>query len=115
MKNILAMLFMVPALAAAQDLTRITQDIACVDSKALTELVGEFRELPYVRGISRSLDERESTRSLVIFVNPTTGSFTIAEKRAENLYCVLAIGDKFEPVPKKLQDELKQQQDKATL
>ena len=115
MKNVLAVLFMMPALAAAQDLTKITQDLACVDSKALTELVTEFRELPYVRGISRPLDERAPARSLVVFVNPATGSFTIAEKRAEDLYCVLAIGEGLEPVPRAMQDELKQKQDKATL
>jgi hypothetical protein len=115
MKNVLAVLFMMPALAVAQDLTRITQDIACVDSKALTELVGEFRELPYVRGISRPLDERAPARSLVIFVNPATGSFTIAEKRAANLYCVLALGEGFEPVPRAIQDELREEHNKSTL
>jgi hypothetical protein len=52
---------------------------------------------------------------LVIFANPTTGSFTIVEKAGEDLYCILAIGGGFEPVPKDIQDDVKQGQEKSTL
>jgi hypothetical protein len=52
---------------------------------------------------------------LVIFANPTTGTFTIVEKAAEDLYCIIAIGGGFEPVPKEIQDEVRQEQKKGTL
>jgi len=36
--------------------------------------------------------------NMVIFVNPTTKSFTIAERFSKDLYCVLALGEGFRPL-----------------
>ena len=86
-----------------------------MNGKDLTNTVNEFKELPFVRGLSVPLTQQERKLSLVIFANPTTGSFTIVEKAGEDLYCILAIGGGFEPVPKDIQDDVKQGQEKSTL
>jgi hypothetical protein len=114
MKKILAMFLLMPSLVLANPRIQNAETI-CLDSKQLSETVHEFKELPYVRGISMPISQDDVKFSLVVFVNPKTGSFTIAEKRADNLYCIIAIGTDFAPVPKELQDDLRQQQEKATL
>ena len=88
----------------------------CLNGNDLGETVNEFKELPYVRGISTPMDEQDAKMSLVVFLNPTTGTFTIVEKAGDNLYCILAVGGGFEPVPKQIQDDVrKEQQEKSTL
>ena len=88
----------------------------CLNGNDLVESINEFKELPYVRGISTPFDKEDAKLSLVIFLNPTTGTFTIVEKAGNNLYCILAVGGGFEPVPKEIQDDVrKEQQEKSTL
>ena len=60
-------------------------------------------------------DKEDAKMSLVVFLNPTTGTFTIVEKAGDNLYCILAVGGGFEPVPKEIQEDVKKQQEKSTL
>lgn len=114
MKKILAMFLLMPSLAFAEP-KPATYETICLNGKDLTNTVNEFKELPFVRGLSVPLTQQERKLSLVIFANPTTGSFTIVEKAGEDLYCILAIGGGFEPVPKDIQDDVKQGQEKSTL
>jgi hypothetical protein len=114
MKKILAMFLLMPSLAFAEP-KPATYETICLNGKDLTNTVNEFKELPFVRGLSVPLTQQERKLSLVIFANPTTGSFTIVEKAGEDLYCILAIGGGFEPVPKGIQDDVKQGQEKSTL
>lgn len=102
MKNILCLFLLIPSLVLANPL-------ACLNSEELTYLINEYRELPYVRGVS------SEGASVVVFVNPATGSFTIAERKGIDTYCALVVGAGFELVPKKLQDEAKQEQEKSRL
>ena len=92
-----------------------TYQTVCLTAKDLTSTINDFKEIPFVRGLSNPIGQPDSKLSLVIFANPTTGTFTIAEKADDNLYCILAIGDNFQPVPKELQDEVRQGQEKSTL
>ena len=108
------MFLLMPSLAFAEP-KPATYETICLNGKDLTNTVNEFKELPFVRGLSVPLTQQERKLSLVIFANPTTGSFTIVEKAGEDLYCILAIGGGFEPVPKDIQDDVKQGQEKSTL
>jgi hypothetical protein len=114
MKKILAMFLLMPSLVFAEPKTA-TYETICFNGKDLTNTVNEFKEIPFVRGLSVPLTQQERKLSLVIFANPTTGTFTIVEKAAEDLYCIIAIGGGFEPVPKDIQDEVRQEQKKGTL
>ena len=114
MKKILAMFLLMPSLVFANPQIKTIQTM-CLDGKDLTDTVNEFKELPYVRGISTPMAEQDAKMSLVVFLNPATGTFTIVEKAGDNLYCILAVGGGFEPVPKNIQDDVKQQQENSTL
>jgi len=92
-----------------------TMQTVCLNAKDLTLLIDEFKEIPYVRGISRPIISDGAPLSLVIFVNPKDRSFTIVERTADGVYCILAVGNNFEPVPREIQDEVKTEQEKGRL
>ena len=87
----------------------------CVDSQDLTALVDEFKELPYVRGITQSTVIDSANLPMVIFVNPETGTFTIAERTGADTFCLLAVGSGFSPVPRQIQDDVRDAQNKSSL
>ena len=108
------MFLLMPSLVFANPQIKTIQAM-CLNGKDLTDTVNEFKELPYVRGISTPMAEQDAKMSLVVFLNPATGTFTIVEKADDNLYCILAVGGGFEPVPREIQDDVKQQQENSTL
>jgi hypothetical protein len=85
-----------------------THETVCVAGQDLTDTVTEFQELPFVRGQSHA--PNSGNLSLVIFANPDTGTFTIVERAGKDLYCILAVGSKFEPVPRDIQDRARRDQ-----
>lgn len=114
MKKLLAMSLLIPSMVFANPQIK-TYQAMCIDGKDLTSTVDEFKEIPAVRGISTPLAQQDSKTALVVFLNPTTGTFTIVEKVADDLYCILAVGGGFEPVPREIQDDVRQQQEKGRL
>lgn len=120
MKKLLTALVLVPSLAFAltnsekPGLQMSTFQTVCLDGKELTGLMNEFKEIPFVRGVSRPF-VGEGALSLVIFANPSTQTFSIIEKVEEDLYCILAVGSGFEPVPKEIQDDVRESQSKGVL
>ena len=120
MKKLLAMFLLMPSLVMAQvdkkpDFIVGSMDTVCLDLKNLTELVDDAQEIPYVRGQSHPIMAEGPPLAMVIFVNPKTGTFTVAERVDRNTYCILAIGSRFEPVPKEAQDAIRKEQDKSRL
>ena len=119
MKSWVAAIAFLPALTWATppgtDFTVATVDTICVSLKTLTEITDEAQELPYVRGQSHPIMTEGAPLSMVIFVNPTTGTFTIAERVAQDMYCLLALGSRFEPVPREARDRIMQEQQKSRL
>lgn len=114
MKNLLAAVLSAPAIAMAAPQTA-TYETVCVGPDDLAKTVNEFKELPFVRGLSTPLSQNETKLSIVIFANPKTGTFTIVERASEKLYCILAVGGGFEPVPKDIQDAAREEQGKSSL
>lgn len=119
MKKILSLLFLIPSLVFAnsekQSLQIATFQTVCVNLKDLSSTLDEFKEIPFARGLSTPMLQDGPPLSLVIFVNPATKSFTLVEKAGENTYCILAVGNTFEPVPKEIQDTVKENQSKGKL
>jgi len=119
MKRILASLIVMPTLALAQapqpDLQIATYQTACISGQDLVNLVGEFQEIPAVRGVSRGIVTEGASLSMVIYVNAKTGTFTIVERAAADTYCLLAVGAGFEAVPKEIQDEVRSAQERGRL
>jgi hypothetical protein len=102
MKKILFLFLLMPSIV-------LSNPMVCVNGVELTELTNEYKEVPFVRGIT------SAGESLVIFVNPTTGSFTILERKDVDTYCALAVGVGFEPVPKQIQEGVREFQNQGTL
>ena len=85
-------------------------EVTCVKPQDLEVVLNKWKELPLARGQSaRTNDETRNT--LVIFVNHKTGTWTIAERTPGGLYCILAAGEKFEPVPAEVVEKFKKQQE----
>ena len=100
---------------ALAELPIATYQTVCVPGRDLIKLVGEFQEIPYVRGVSRGVVTEGASLSMVIYVNPATGTFTIVERAAADTYCLLAVGAGFEPVPREIQDEVKSAHERGRL
>ena len=86
----------------------------CVDAESLSKTVDEFKELPFARGLSTNMTDTEAPHlSLVIFVNPKTQTWTIVERVDPNRYCIMAVGQKFEPVPADIRDRVEQERSRG--
>ena len=120
LKNLIAGALLLPSLAFGQanaerpSLQMSTYQTICLDGKDLSNLLGEYKEIPFARGKSKPI-VGEGVLSLVIFINPNTKSFTIAERAGQDLFCVLAVGSEFEPMPKEIQDNVINEYNKGTL
>ena len=91
-----------------------TYRTVCMNAVNFTKLIDEFEELPFARGHSYGMFDN-SILSMVVFVNPKTKSFTIAEKSSEDLYCILTLGREFEPMPKGIVDGVLEGRQKGKL
>jgi hypothetical protein len=118
-KSLIAAVVMMPMLVCAKppgsDFTVASVDTICISLKQLTEITDEAQELPYLRGQSHPIMTEGAPLSMVIFVNPATGTFTIAERVAQDMYCLLALGSQFGPVPAETRDRIMQEQQKSRL
>lgn len=86
--------------------------VVCSSLAQLESMLKEYSEIPLARGL---VTRENTTSSLVIFVNPETQSFTVVEKTPNGLYCVLALGQKLEAVPKDDRKELQNKYDPKKL
>jgi hypothetical protein len=113
MKTLISLwLALVANLAVAQDTgNEIQRKAFCMDRKDLETLVDRFSEIPLARGIN----VYPAPSSLVIFVNPDTGSYSVVERVATDQYCVLGVGGSFESVPADIQKNSRQRQEKRRL
>jgi hypothetical protein len=75
-----------------------TMPVVCADAQGFTDAITEFDELPTLTALSnRDMGEGLLVPvSLVVFLNPKTGTYTIAEK-VEDMYCVIAMGENMTP------------------
>lgn len=103
--------------AQAQTVPSMTSyPVLCVDAESLGKTMQEFRELPFARGLSNSLANPDGPpTSLVIFVNPETKTWTIVERAAADRFCIMAVGNGFEPVPQDIRDRAEQEQNSGRL
>ena len=116
MKTSLLTLCMISSMAWAQASDPVTTmfPAVCVDAETLSKTVDNFKELPFARGISMDLGNSEAPPlSLVIFVNPETQTWTIVERVNANQYCIMAVGQKFEPVPADIRNRVEQERSRG--
>jgi len=105
MKKILAtLLIMLPVMAKSQqELKGELIDLIgmCVGAVQFAETMSSYGEVPFVTMTTiRPLDkamEKFDEYPTVLFLNPNTRTWTLAEKRGENNYCVTGVGEKAAP------------------
>jgi len=72
-------------------------DAICTTQLVFAETITKYGEVPIMRGISmRNVNGGMVALPTVLFMNMTTGSWTVAELLAENTYCVVAMGRDWE-------------------
>lgn len=79
---------------ANEQIINIPMEITCVTGKVLTETLEEFGEIPFIQmNSTRETDGGIVSNPTVIFMNPDTKTWTMAERIERDIYCVIAIGD----------------------
>jgi hypothetical protein len=75
-----------------------TVPIVCADEKEFIDAIVSFDEEPFITALSkRDMGNGLLTpTALVVFLNPKTGTFTIAEK-VDEMYCIISMGENMKP------------------
>lgn len=73
--------------------------VICTDPSEFASTMENYGEKPLVRGVSnRVLEDVPFQALVVVFMNPTTRTFTIAEKVNESTICSISMGEEIEPL-----------------
>lgn len=100
MEKYIAALAFVTLPVQAQEVVSVPIDAYCVTKNHMTGILAEHQEKAMLVGVSvRNINGNEVSVPMVVFVNPETKSFTIAEK-VNDRYCVVALGEKLSPYTK---------------
>lgn len=97
-KYLAALLLCVSSISQAQ-VVKGTIPIICATAEEFSSTILDYKEEPLLTGTSlRDTGQSDALTpfALVVFVNPETGTFTIAEKVAD-MYCVIGIGQNMKP------------------
>ena len=103
MKKLLAtLLIMLPVMATGQPKGQIIDLIGmCVGELQFAETMTSYGEVPFLtmttmRPVDKKMELFEAYPT-VMFMNPSTLSWTLAEKRSDNNYCITAVGQNLQP------------------
>jgi hypothetical protein len=103
MKKLLAtLLIMLPVMAIGQPKGQLINLIGmCVDELQFAESMERHGEVPFLTMLAmRPINEKMEIfkgYSTVMFMNPSTLSWTLVEKRGDDNYCVTAVGQNMQP------------------
>lgn len=82
----------------SKDSFRIGFDAVCTDDHTFAQTLMQFGERPLAIAASYRNDGGSSLSfGAVLFVNPETGTWTMAERVEPNLICVIGMGENFRP------------------
>lgn len=97
-KVIAAVLFSAMSWTAMAQERVIEFSATCVSMQTLGPLLTEFKELPgLVMTTNREINGKVVEFKTVMFINYQTGSWTLAERVADNEYCITALGENIKP------------------
>jgi hypothetical protein len=76
--------------------------MVCVVGDELRDSLNQYSEKPMLSLNSNRIVDQGETNSIVkfqaiLFVNASTGSWTLVERHSENLYCIAALGEQLKP------------------
>lgn len=79
---------------------KMSMPVVCVSKKELVSYLNDFQEKPLaVAEIVRKTGDAGISNITLFFINPNTNTWTVAEKVANDLYCVILSGLNFVVVP----------------
>ena len=86
------------AVADESELTfRTPFDAICTTQQIFGETIIKYGETPIMRGLSvRNVDGVMVFMNTVLFMNLETGTWTLAEKITDNVFCVMAMGQNWQ-------------------
>ena len=86
------------AVADESELTfRTPFDAICTTQQIFGETILKYGETPIMRGLSvRNVDGVMVFMNTVLFMNLETGTWTLAEKITDNVFCVMAMGQNWQ-------------------
>lgn len=110
MKNIFLSLLLIPSICFSQINEQLQVkpfDSYCLDRKQLEKFLDDFEEKSFLRMFSTrpGTNGRWETFSAVLFTTDNYSSWTLVERKNENLYCIVAMGRELEPAPRQEQDK----------
>lgn len=72
--------------------------LVCVTEQELTPVLTKYQEQPVLKFSSmRVVGNSQGYLQSVLYMNPTTKTWTLVEQWDENLYCIVSIGIDAEP------------------
>jgi hypothetical protein len=72
-------------------------DAICTTEQIFAETLYNYGEVPIMRGQSlRNINGAMVAMNTVLFMNMQTGSWTLAERMADDAFCVVAMGQNWE-------------------
>lgn len=86
-------------------------EVTCITPQDLEVILNKWKELPLARGMSERAADDKSKNMLVVFVNAKTKTWTIAERTSTGMYCILAAGSEFGPMPAEVVEIFRKQQE----
>ncbi len=73
--------------------------LVCVTAQELVPVLEKYQEKPILKFSShRVVGNSQGHLQSVLYMNPTTKTWTLVEQWAEDLYCVVSIGSEAEPI-----------------
>lgn len=73
--------------------------VVCMHILDFASTVEEFGEMPMLRGDSVRFTEKDPRSNImVLFLNPNTKTWTLAERINQEVVCVVAVGEQLEPL-----------------
>ena len=103
------MLFPVIALSESNDQKQILDDfdylntkLICMSEQLFLSTLKEFDEKPMLSMMSNRITDTDGNREervfpVILFVNSSTGTWTMAEKQSGDKVCVVSIGQQIKP------------------
>jgi hypothetical protein len=114
MKTLFASLLLLPALVFSQNSNELVRQIPftnyCVPMESLEQYLGQYDELPLLRGRSvRTIGEKQFEHVMVFYFNRETKTWTIVERIGEDMFCIIGAGNSSELMPTDVVKEIQNQ------
>lgn len=84
------------------EFTFVQTKMVCVEDKVVYSSLDEYGEKPLLymashRKMNDGSNENINSYPTILFVNPSTGTWSLVEKHTDNVLCIVSIGQQLKP------------------